>query len=114
MGLLDRVKQVAGEAAEVAKKGASQVQSKVEQTQVRRRADEAAKQLGYAIYRERHGDTAAGGEIDRLLADIEAAEDELERMAAEEAARAEAGEAVRGPEVPPPAPRQAAEEATGE
>ena len=112
MGLLDRVRQAAGEAAEAAKKGASQVQSKVEQTQVRKRADDAAKQLGYLIVRERQGGAPAGAEVDRLVAEIEAAEHELERIRSEEAAAS--GAPVDGPDVPPPAPGQAAEEAAGE
>jgi Tfp pilus assembly protein PilV len=103
MGLLDRVKHVAGEAADVAKKGASQVQSKVEQTQVRRRADEAAKQLGYLVAHERRGGAVATADADRLVTDITDAEAELERMRA----------AV--PDVPPPAaPGQSAEEVAGE
>jgi YHS domain-containing protein len=83
MGLLDRVKQVVGDATEVAKKGATQVQSMVEHTQVRRRADDAAKQLGYLIFLERHGGTPPpAGQVDRLVAEIAVAEAELERAGA--------------------------------
>jgi hypothetical protein len=111
MGLLDKVKQVTGQAAEVAKKGATQVQSKVEQAQVRKRADEAAKQLGYLIAHERGGGAPAGADADRLVAEIAEGEAELERM---RAAETDGDAAVQGPEVSPPAPGQAAEEATGE
>lgn len=115
MGLLDKVKQAAGDAAGVAKKGATRVQSKVEQAQVRRRADDAARQLGYLIVRERRDGTPAGDDADRLVDEVADAEAELERMRrAEEAAEAETGGAAAGPDVPPPAPGQAAEEATGE
>jgi hypothetical protein len=111
MELIDRVRQVAGEAAEAAKKGASQVRSKVEQTQARKRADDAARRLGYLIYRERQEGAPAGPDADRLVGEIKAAEDELERMRAAEADQAATGDtAVTGPDAPPPAP----EEATGE
>jgi hypothetical protein len=112
MGLMDKVKQVAGEMGEAAKKGASQVQTKVEQTQLRRKADEAARRLGYLVHRERTGGAAAGAEADGLVADITDLEEQIAAAAAAEAA----GSTIspQGPEVPPPATGQAAEEATGE
>jgi len=82
MGFLDEAKQVAGQVGEAAKKGASQVQSKVEQTQTRKKADEAAKRLGYLIFKERTEGVPAGEEADRLVAEIK----ELERQLAEAAA----------------------------
>ncbi len=118
MGLMDRVKQVAGEVGDAAKKGASQVQTKVEQTQLRRRADDAAKRLGYAIYRERTGGAAAGTDVDALVAEIRDAEDEIAAAESQTDASADAGPATaaaeRGLDVPPPAPGAAIEEATGE
>jgi hypothetical protein len=110
MGLMDKVKQVAGDVGEVAKKGASQVQSKVEQTQLRRRADDAAKRLGYLVYRERTGGAPTPAELDALVAEIGDAEAQI---AAAESAAATA-ETVQGPDVPPAAPGEAAEEAAGE
>ena len=106
MGLMDKVKQVAGDVGEAAKKGASQVQTKVEQTQLRRKADDAAKRLGYMVYRERTGGAPAGAEADAIVAEIKDAEEQI----------AAAGSATmpQGPEVPPPATGQAVEEATGE
>lgn len=107
MGLMDKVKQVAGDMGEAAKKGASQVQTKVEQTQLRRKADDAAKQLGYLIYRERTGGAPGGDEVDRLVAQIRETE---EQIATPEAATPSA----EGGEVAPPAPGPAGEEAAGE
>jgi hypothetical protein len=121
MGLMDKVKQVAGEMGEAAKKGASQVQTKVEQTQLRRKADDAAKRLGYLVYRERTGGGSAAGDVDALVAEIKDAEAQLEaanaaeaQLEATNAAEAAAGSTAMGPDVPPPAPGQAAEESTGE
>ncbi len=90
MGLLDKVKETAGKvaaeakkagekAAVEAKKGAAQLQTKVEQAQLRRKADDRAKELGYLVYRERSGGAAAGQEADRLVAEIA----DLERRIAE-------------------------------
>jgi hypothetical protein len=107
MGLMDKVKQVAGEMGDAAKKGASQVQTKVEQTQLRRKADDAAKRLGYLVYRQRTGGPV-DGDVDALVAEIRDAEAQIEAAAVDETTMSQ------GPDVPPPAPGQAAEEATGE
>jgi hypothetical protein len=112
MGLMDKVKQVAGEMGEAAKKGATQVQTKVEQTQLRRKADDAAKRLGYLVYRERTGGAAAGTEGDALVAEIRDAEEQI--AAAADAETASGSAEPEGPAVPPPARGQAPEEATGE
>jgi hypothetical protein len=77
MGILDKVKQAAGEAAQAAKKGAAQVQTKVEQTQIRKKADDAAKRLGYVVYKERTDGTPAGEEADQLVAEIKELEEQL-------------------------------------
>jgi hypothetical protein len=113
MGLMDKVKQVAGEMGEVAKKGASQVQTKVEQTQLRRKADDAAKRLGYLVYRERTGDDLAGADADALVAEIKDAEEQIAAAAAAEAA-VETTDGVQAADMPPPAPGAAAEEVPGE
>ena len=81
MGILDKVKQVAGEVGEAAKKGAGQVQSKVEQSQTRKKANEAAEKLGYLIVKERSEGTPAGDESDKLVAEIVELEKQLEEMA---------------------------------
>jgi hypothetical protein len=95
MELMDTVRQVAGEMRETAKKGASRIQAKVEQTQLRRKADDAAKRLGYLIHRERTGGGASGAEADALVAEIADAE-----------ARLAAGETEPRPVTtgPPPTP----------
>lgn len=85
MGILDKVKQAAGEAAEAAKKGASQVQTKVHEGQLRKKADEAAEKLGYLIFKERTEGTPAGEEADALVAEIA----DLEKQIAEVSAKPE-------------------------
>jgi hypothetical protein len=85
---LNKAKKVAGDAA-------SQAKTKVERSKLRHKADEAAQQLGYLVYRERTGGEAAGAEADRLIGEITAAEEEL---AAEPAEGGPAGDT--GPEAP--------------
>lgn len=82
MSFLDKVKQTASQVAADAKKAGAQIQTKVELSQLRKKADENAKQLGYLIVKERTQGAAAGEEADALVAAIV----ELEREIAEEAA----------------------------
>ena len=82
MGLMDKVKAQAQNVAAQAKNAAGQAQDKMEQVQLRKKADEAAKQLGYLIHKERTGGAAAGADADKLVAEIS----ELERQMADEAA----------------------------
>src|SRR6266496_839408 len=67
MSLLDKMKSAAQDAATAAKKGAAQVKDKAGDTMLRRKADEAAKQIGYLVYKERTAGESAGGEVDRLV-----------------------------------------------
>jgi hypothetical protein len=76
MDWLNKAKKAAGDAA-------SQAKSKVEQSKLRHKADDAAKQLGYLVYRERTGGEAAGAEADRLVEEIKAAEEQLAAEPAE-------------------------------
>jgi hypothetical protein len=77
MGFLDKMKQTASQVATEAKKGTAQVQEKIERGQIRKKADEAAKQLGYLIVRERSEGTLAGPEADRLVAEVVSLEQQL-------------------------------------
>jgi hypothetical protein len=104
MELMDTVKQVAGEMRETAKKGASRIQAKVEQTQLRRKADEAARRLGYLIHRERTGGGASGAEADALLADITDVEARLAAADTEERPATVSPTTPPAPSPTPPSP----------
>ena len=94
MGLLDKVKAQAQNVAAEAKKATDKAQDKVGQMQLRKKADEAAKQLGYLVHKERTGGAAAGADADRLVAEIT----DLEaQMAAEDAAPGEGSPAAAPP-----------------
>lgn len=53
MGFMDKVKSVAQDAANQAKVATSQAQNKIEQTQLTKKMDELARQLGHAVFNER-------------------------------------------------------------
>jgi hypothetical protein len=86
MSLLDKAKSVAEKAVAEAKKGAAQVQEKVEDVQLQRKVDGLAKELGYLVVKQKGGDASAAGEIDRLVAEIGTIE---EQIAADQATPAE-------------------------
>ncbi|HWO70061.1 MAG TPA: hypothetical protein VNP94_04825, partial [Actinomycetota bacterium] len=102
MGILEKVKEttqhVAADLREGAahmaadlKKGAAQLQSKVEQVQLRRKADEHAKDIGYLVVRERTQGAQVREEIDRLVQAIVDLERQIEEARAREEAQGEAG-----------------------
>ncbi len=94
MGLLDKAKQAAQQAAAAAKKGSEQVQGKIEHAQTKKKADELAQQLGYLVVRERTEGTAAGAEADQLVAEITALQAQM--ATSDAATTAATGPAVAG------------------
>ncbi|GIU99031.1 MAG: hypothetical protein KatS3mg014_0647 [Actinomycetota bacterium] len=96
MGILDKVKQAAGEAAEVAKKGAAVAQTKAKIHGLRKEANEAAEKLGYLVHRERTGGEPAGAEADALVQRITDLEAEIRGLEASLEGAEEAGEARPG------------------
>ena len=106
MGLMDKMKAQAQNVAAQAKSAAGQAQEKMEQAQLRKKADEAAKKLGYLIHKERTGGAAAGAEADKLVAEIS----DLERQIAED------DEAAPGSTSPPatPTPTSSSDAAPGD
>jgi septal ring factor EnvC (AmiA/AmiB activator) len=100
MGFLDKVKATAQEVAQDAKKAAGQAQAKLEVAQLKRKRDEAAKQLGYLVYRERPQELELGPEAAALVAEIASLEAQI--AAHESGARAD-GEPPPAQDAEPPA-----------
>lgn len=98
MGLMDKLKTAAQDVAAEAKKATEVGKSKLDQIQLRKKADEAAKRLGYLVHAERTKGTAATAEMDRLVIEITQAEAEI--AAAEVDARAASAEPPAGPAQP--------------
>ena len=82
MSFLDKAKAAARDAASAAKKGAAIAKDKAGDAMLRRKADDAAKQIGYLIHKERTGGPQAGPEIDRLVEEITALEAQIAEPAA--------------------------------
>ena len=86
MGILDKIKEVAGSAVEAGKKAADVAKEKVEDVQIRRKADDLAKQLGYLVVA---GGVSAGEEGDAIAAQIK----DLEAQIAADAEKPAEGDA---------------------
>lgn len=96
MGLMDKMKAQAQNVAAQAKSAAGQAQDKMEQVQLRKKADEAAKKLGYLIHKERTSGATAGAEADKLVTEIS----DLERQMTEDDAAAPATDSTTAPPTP--------------
>ena len=112
MGLMDKMKAAAQDVATQAKSATAQAQTKIEQTQTRKKADEAAQKLGYLIHRERTQGVPAGAEADTLVAQITSLEAEL-AAAAQPAATDPAAPPIAAAPADPPAATTSSSEPTG-
>jgi hypothetical protein len=107
---MDKVKAAADKAMTEAKKGTATVKDKIGDAQLRRKADDAAKRLGYLIVKERTEGQPAGEEADTLVEEITALEAQIEaENAAAEEAEPSTEEAM--PEAPPAEPPAASPDA---
>ena len=104
MGLMDRLKETAQEVAGEARKATVQAQGKLSEVQLRRRMDEAARQLGYLVYRERTQGTPAGSEADTHVSEMQGLEQKLQQLQAEAAAAQAAAPQAGQPSTPAPGP----------
>jgi seryl-tRNA synthetase len=102
MGFMDKVKAKAQDVAAEAKKAAEVGKVKVDRLQLKRKQDEAAKQLGYLIHTERAKGTPSGAEVDRLIAEISSLQSQMDEIEAAAAAEGGSGDPATPP--PPPAP----------
>ena len=110
MGFMDKIREAAQDVATEAKKATAQGKTKLDQIQTRKKADDAARRLGYLIHAERTKGTAAGPEVDRLVAEITQAQAEIAeaetagRAPATPAATAGPADVAGAAPQPPPAP----------
>lgn len=113
MGLMDKMKAAAQDVATQAKSATAQAQTKIEQTQTRKKADEAAQKLGYLIHRERTQGVASGAEADSLVAQITSLEAELAASAQPAATTPAPGAPPAVTPADPPAATTSSSEPTG-
>lgn len=119
MGFMDKVKSAAQDVATQAKTATAGAQSKLEQSQLRKKADEAAKNLGYIVYRERTQGTPAGADADALVSEIAGIEAQIasedakqQQIQQQQAAAAPPQQGPAQPATPPPGSDQAAPPST--
>jgi hypothetical protein len=120
MGLLDKVKDKATQATEMAKDAAAKGQAKLDEAQAKKAADGMLRDLGAAFYATKTGRTTptTDAEIERLVAALQQHESEhgTLTLAPESAAgaptAAPAGDAAAAAPPPPPPPPKAADPAS--
>jgi hypothetical protein len=72
MSFFNKVKEQASVAADKAKEAGKAGQAKLDEAQAKKKLDGLYRDLGEAFHLERTGQAKAEGEVDRLLAEIEA------------------------------------------
>jgi hypothetical protein len=90
MGLMDKLKSTAQEVAVEAKKATAQAQGKLEETQLKRKKDDSARELGYLVFAEKTQGNADPARIEELVVRISSLESEMRERAADTHARQEA------------------------
>jgi septal ring factor EnvC (AmiA/AmiB activator) len=106
VGFMDKMKEAVQDVAAEAKKATATGKTKLDQMQTRKKADEAAKKLGYLIYAERTSGATAGPEADRLVGEISQLEAEIAEAEAQAAAQQAAAQQTAATPPPSPAPGQ--------
>ena len=83
MGLLDKARDVAKQASEVATKAVDQAKEKGQEFQLQRRLNGLAEDLGQVVFRQRTGEAGLDAEVDRLVAEMSATKTEIDQLEAD-------------------------------
>jgi hypothetical protein len=86
MGFMDKIKDVSQNVAAEAKKATAQGKEKLGDMQAKKKMDEAAKKIGYLVYRERTEGTPSGSELDTLVAEMKTLQEQIDTDTAAAAA----------------------------
>ena len=78
MGLMDKAKETARRASDVAQRGAEQAREKGQEMALRRRHNALAQDLGHIVYRQREGEGGLDAEVERLVGEMRALREEIE------------------------------------
>jgi hypothetical protein len=92
MGLKDKLKEAAQDLATETKKATAQAQGKLEEVTLRRRMDDAARRLGYLVFRERIKGTPTGSDADTLVDQMRVLDEQITRHYRAKATGASAAE----------------------
>lgn len=104
MGFLDKVKDVAGKAADQAKHATAVGKEKIEDVRLQKKIDSLAEEIGKLIVAQKRGTAPADtdAQIDAKVAEITELEKQMEENAVAQAAEAGEGEAETGAGEPAP------------
>lgn len=94
MGFLDKVKDVAGKAADQAKQATAAGKEKIEDVRLQKKIDSLAGEIGKIVVSQKRGDAAAdaNAQIDAKVAEIAEIEKQMEANAAADAAAESPGD----------------------
>lgn len=80
MGLMDRAKDAARQAAEVAQRGLDDAKDAGQRVTLKRRLSGLAEELGHTVFRQRAGETGLDAEVDRLISEMTAVTAEMDQL----------------------------------
>ena len=85
MGFMDKVKETAAKGTEMAKSGVKAGQDKLDEQKTKKKIGELKEELGGVVYAQKTGtgNGSADAEIERLVNEIQQAEEELATIGAE-------------------------------
>jgi hypothetical protein len=90
MGFMDKIKEASQNVAAEAKKATAQGKEKLEDLQAKKKMDEAAKKIGYLIYREKTEGTPPDAEVDALVAEMKSLQEQIDTNSPPQAAAPDA------------------------
>jgi hypothetical protein len=84
MGFMDKVKETAAKGTEMAKGAAKAGQEKLDETKTKKKIGDLKEELGGVVYAQRTGvaDAGADAEVERLITEIQEAEESLAAIGA--------------------------------
>jgi hypothetical protein len=80
MGLMDKAKDVAKKAGDVAQKGLEEAKDKGQELTLRRKLNSLAEELGHVVYRQRDGESGLDGEVERIVSEMRGVRAEIDAL----------------------------------
>jgi hypothetical protein len=80
VGLMDRAKEAAKAAADVAQRGLDEAKDAGQKVTLKRKYATLAEELGETVFRQREGEAGLDGEIERLVGEMRAVRTEIEGL----------------------------------
>lgn len=81
MGLMDRAKEAARHASDVAERKLDEAKDAGQRVTLKRKLSGLAAELGDTVFRQRAGEAGLDAEVDRLIAEMQAVKTEMDALA---------------------------------